>query len=186
MRKQCVVILVAMILLVIGAHETYGGERVIHLGSSDVRELSPGDSTSARSYVITLPIPSGIEHGRLHAAVLEFYADVFGANTEAYQAESALIEVYGVDGNVTGELDSEQIRRPSAMTRNVVVGENRRVLVDITEFLRYNLYSKVTTHSLLVGFVQSRDGVFRIREGAFGAEKPARVTIVELPADGRE
>jgi len=181
MKTWCIVIVITVVFLCIGVHPTYAGERVILLGSGDVRVTSPRDSTLGQSYVITLPIPQGIAGNKIHRAALEFLADVFGPDTEAYQSESALVEVYGVDGPVTGELDPGQIRRPSAMTRNVVVGENRRILVDITEFLRYNLRQENTTASLVVGFVQAHDGVFRIREDAFGMGKPVRLTIVELP-----
>jgi hypothetical protein len=175
-----------MILVFIGVGRAYGGERVILLDSNDVRATSPRDSTSAQSYVITFAIPQGIVRDQVHRAVLEFFADVMGHDTEAYQSESVLVEVYGVDGPVTGEVDPGQLRRPSAMTRNVVVGENRRVLVDITEFLRYNILQEIATPSLVVGFVRARDGVFRIREDAFGDGKPARLTIIELPTGGSE
>jgi hypothetical protein len=181
MRERRIVIFVSMIFLFIGVHRTYGGERVILLDSGDVRATSPRGSTSGQSYVITLPVPQGIVGDKIHGAVLEFYADVFGPDGEAYQSESALVEVYGVDGDVVGDMDPRQLRRPSAMTRNVVVGEAQRVLVDITEFLRYNLRQENTTASLVVGFVQAHDGVFRIREDAFGMGKPVRLTIVELP-----
>jgi hypothetical protein len=81
-------------------------------------------------------------------------------------------------------LDFDDLRRPSPMTRNVVVGENRRVVIDITEFLRYNLVQGVEVHRLVVGFVRSgRDGVFRLRGGGFGEGKIARVTIIGLPTE---
>lgn len=91
-----------------------------------------------------------------------------------------------MDGLAIGEVDPGQLQRPSAMTRNVVVGDNRRVLVDITEFMRYNISQEIATPSLVVGFVRARDGVFRIREDAFGDGKPARLTIIELSTGGSE
>lgn len=186
MRERGFVILLMMILVIIGVGRAYGGERVILLDSSDVRATSPRDSTSAQSYVITFAIPERMGCDRVHRAVLELYADVAGYDTDAYQSESVLVEVYGVDGLATGEVDPGQLRRPSAMTRNVVVGDNRRVLVDITEFMRYNISQEIATRSLVVGFVRARDGEFRIREDAFGDGKPARLTIIELPSGGSE
>jgi hypothetical protein len=186
MRERGFVILLMMIMVIIGVGRAYGGERVILLDSSDVRATSPRDSTSAQSYVITFAIPERMGCGWVHRAVLELYADVAGYDTDAYQSESVLVEVYGISGPVDGEFEPEQLQRPSAMTRNVVVGANRRVLVDITEFMRYNILQEISTPSLVVGFVRARDGVFRIREDAFGDGRPACLTIIELPTGGSE
>jgi hypothetical protein len=180
MRSQCIVLFLTTALLVAAAPS----ERVIFLESDDVSTVMPQDSTAGGSYVLTVPIPQGLTVNRLHRAVLEFFADVSGPESEVYESESELVEVYALEGSFDGVFDFDDLRRPSPMTRNVVVGENRRVAIDITEFLRYNLVRGVEVQRLVVGFVRSgRDGVFRLLGDGFGEGKFARVTIVELPTE---
>lgn len=183
MRVWSCAICLAIIVMAIAADRTYGGERVILLTGDEVTATAGRDSTSAKSYLVTVPMPEGVVIDRIHRVLLEFYANVFGLDSEEYESESALVEVYAVSDPVVGDVNAKQQRVPSAMSRNVIVGDNQRVLVDITEILRYNMTEGLEVCTLLIGVVRDRDGVFRLREDGFGAGKPARVTIVERPAD---
>ena len=181
MRSQCIVLLVTAVL-VVGAGASYGRERVIYLESEDVDAVALEDSAAGGSYVLTLPIPEGLTANRIHRAILEFFADVSGPESDAYESESELVEVYALEGQYDGVLDPEKLRRPSPMTRNVVTGENQRIVIDITEFMRYNIAQGNEVHRLVVGFVRSgRQGVFRLRGDGFGDGECARITIVDLP-----
>jgi hypothetical protein len=66
------------------------------------------------------------------------------------------------------------------MSRPVAVGENRRVRIDITEFVQEILADPTSNHGLAFGAVTTDTrGVFAVKADGFGPGIAARVVIVE-------
>ena len=111
-------------------------------------------------------------------AFLELAVDVDVREVSGYWDDSPLIEVFALTGTLSGEPDPSRFAEVNApMARNVAVGENRRVVIDITEAVSEYLADPGSNHGLILGsLTRRRDGLFTVRTGSLGAGVVARVT----------
>jgi hypothetical protein len=101
---------------------------------------------------------------------------VSARQTGEYVNESPLLEVYILKGELSAELDSDDIRRSSSMRRNVNVGDNKLVRIDVTEAVLFFLANPESNYGLAVGSLSnSRDGLFTLKSNSFPGGGVARI-----------
>ncbi|MBI4721092.1 MAG: hypothetical protein HY770_07740 [Chitinivibrionia bacterium] len=156
------------------------------LSSADAAKLSiplaaASISTHASSiealgdyYTISINIPEQIKGKELYGAYLELYVDVNALEYQGQVNNAPSLDVYALKAAFSGSEDANQFGQSSFGPRNVVLGENKRVLIDITNIIRAYLQNPGLNHGLILGSLTGmRDGLFTIRKdvvskGAFG------------------
>jgi len=158
-----------------------GQTQVVDLKSSTVKEVQPADSELGTYYVFPVRIPPAPEGARLMGAYLEFYVDASSRLSSDLSGNMATLEVFALKERLTGEVDETKIR-PGSMKRTVTVGQDRRVRLDVGEFVREVLKAPTTNHGLVVGSITGeRTGRFVLKADRVSSGVAARVTLHYLP-----
>ena len=124
-------------------------------------------------------MPPEVSASDVYVAVLECYADVSVRDVDGYFNKSAVLEIYALTDAYFGELDAEKFTRPSAMIRNVPLGQGKRIVIDITEIVKYYLDQPGKNYGLVFGSLTGlRVGMFNIRAGKFGPGILAKISIL--------
>lgn len=149
-------------------------------------DLSPGSLTSYESvvsglgnyYLLDVATPTVVGAHHLEYAFLELVMDVDAREVSGYVDDSPLFEVFALTGTLSGEPDPSLFARTNApMARNVAIGQNRRVVIDITQAVSKYLADPGANHGLIFGsLTRRRDGIFAVRSGVLGEGVVARVT----------
>lgn len=151
----------------------------IELGTNDVVAHVPEEPTSGTYYEIRLDVPGEWTSAAILDAVLEFYADVSAVTINDWQNDTPVVELYMLKSPLTGDLDPSQLRRPSAMVRNVRLGENRLVRIHVTEAVKYYLDNPANNHGLVLGsFRGAAEGRFALKPGLLGNGVVATMSVL--------
>jgi hypothetical protein len=110
---------------------------------------------------------------------LELYFDVESREVDGYLDETPFLEIYTLNQEFAGELDPSQFTtRTSPTVRNVVVGQNRRVVIEITEIVQSYIDNPSGNHGLIIGSLTgNRSGLFSIKTGMFANAGIAKITF---------
>lgn len=177
--KRLLWMLSISVLLAVATGATGARKIVVSLSADDVTAHVPQDTTAGTSYVLQIAIPQGVSAPAIQAAYLEFYVDASSVAIDGWQNETPVVEIYMLENEVAGEPNPEQFRKPSGMVRNVPVGDNRRVRINVTEALRYLAENPSRNHGFVLGsFRGVAEGRFTIRNDRLDGGALARLTIV--------
>lgn len=173
---------IILLISIISVQAAWAGvtKNTIQLGTSDVVAHVPEDTTEGTYYVLQLDIPQGLTSAGVMDAVMEFYADISAATLDGWQNETPVVEVYILNSAVSGEVTPSQFRKPSAMVRNVRLGDNRRIRLNATEAVKYFLENPTKNYGLVLGsFRGEAEGRFTLKTGSLGTGLVARVTVFQ-------
>jgi len=179
--------------------EARAAKRSISLTVTDVGTQTPVDTSLAAFYTIDFELPSDIEPSVLRIAVLEFYADVESfvrgdwvflsedsVETVGYLNDSPVLELYPLKSAFSGQLDSSQLDRRYGVTQPLVVGENRRVVLDVTSVARAYLKSPSQNYGFVIGsLTEMREGKFTLQAGSFSDGSLAKLHLYTAPRPTR-
>jgi hypothetical protein len=161
------------------AHPSLAKRIAATLGWDDLEVFQPADSMLGPYYVLQIAPPSGIVSGTpIEQAFLELYLDVESRwVTENRSNEAPMIEMYALNERCAGVLDPVAFRHSTVPSiRNVAVGQNRRVVFDVTEILVDVVSNPTENHGVIFGALTGvRDGVFLI--SADQGESVARLIV---------
>jgi hypothetical protein len=184
----------AMILMATGIAvraQDSATEYVLSIGSGDVTTYNALGVEGSKCYKLAFQVPEGVAANALESAVLEFFVDVapvtqgdfqwFDADSVehvGYTAPTPLLEVYALKSPIDGTIRDGQLEKSTMACTPVLVGENRRVVIDITSIVRSFAIDSGRNFGIVVGsFTGLREGDFTIRESAFQDGSRARVHI---------
>ena len=90
--------------------------------------------------------------------------------------------MYALNKAFSGTINTNDFEPQTLPTiRNVVLGKNRRILVDITDIIKSYIDSPSKNHGLILGSLTGdRDGKFTIRNDVLGSGAPARIIYHSL------
>jgi hypothetical protein len=167
------------VLLVVVSETTASTEHVVSLTTSEVTAYSPDDSLAAPFYLLQVSMPAGITDASIHEAYLELYADVSAVTVDVWQNQTPVVEMYVLKSPLSGELSPSQFLKPSGMVRNVRIGLNRRVRLNVTEAIRYYANNPEKNYGIVLGsFRGYAEGRFTLRSDRFDGGAVARLTIL--------
>lgn len=114
---------------------------------------------------ISIDIPEQIQGKDIYGAYLELYLDVGALEYEGQVNNAPSLEVYALKAAFEGSEDASQFGQSSFGPRNVVLGEKKRVLIDITNIIKTYLQNPESNHGLIIGSLTgARDGLFTIKQ----------------------
>lgn len=139
--------------------------------------LSTYSAETQPSYVLSVSIPEELTGKRLDTALLEFYVDA--ALVESAEIEhSPSIDVRALTAAYSGSGDPQFSVESGGASRPVEVGEQRKVVVDITGIVKAWIESPQSNHGLVIGSLRgSKAGDFSVRTDVLGGGKVATVTF---------
>lgn len=185
---------IAAILMALGMAvraQDIATECVVSIGSGDVTTYNALEVEGPKYYKLAFQVPEGVDGNALESAVLEFFVDVasvtqgnfhwFDADSVehvGYTAPTPLLEVYALKSPISGSIQDGQLEKSTMACTPVLVGENRRVVIDITSIVRSFVIDSGRNFGIVVGsFTGLREGDFTIKESAFQDGSRARVHI---------
>jgi hypothetical protein len=110
----------------------------------------------------------------LERAILEVSVDVSAKRRGPYFNPAPVLQVYALAEAYGESFDPEILHADGRVVRPVATGENRRVVLDVTEIVRSHLAGTTENNGLIVGSLTGmREGDFvfvsgRFPEGAVG------------------
>ena len=159
------------------AQDADAAKHAVLLTSNEVTAHDAADPILGDSYTAEIQIPAVINGKELYAAFIEFYVDVSSVEVNGVSSRTPLIEVYALKSAFAGVVDPTQLETSSGMLINVVTGENKRAVLDITEIIKSYLESPTSNHGIIMGSLTGlRDGVFSIKSNQIAANTVARIT----------
>ena len=174
-RMSCVVAMAVAVLV----GSTLADRVSVSIPASALSTQTAATAGLGNYYVLDLPVPPGLSAGDVDHAFLEFVVDVAARNVAGYEDDAPVFEVYALSGSFAGPLSaSEFVSTTIPMVRNVAVGENRRVVIDVTEAVKLYLATPSANHGLVLGSLTGRrDGLFTIRSNVTGMAGAAKLTV---------
>jgi hypothetical protein len=158
------VIFVIGFVVVGSADETLAEHYTVALGTNDIRTITPQDESLGKFYLVSIDVPTVLEDKDLLGAFLEILVDVDSRPADGVSNEFPMLEVYALTEDFVSELNPSKLTMPSPMRRNVVVGEDRTVKIDIREVVRKYMASPEDNHGLILGsLTNARDGLFELK-----------------------
>jgi hypothetical protein len=157
------IVLVAVLLLIVSV-ESYAEKHIVEIGSDVLTSITPVDESLGNYYVLQLDIPNVLTGKEFLGAFLEFTADVSARSINEYTNDTPVLEVYALSENYNNELDPSKFETPSPMKRNIPIGNNRNVKIDIKEVVKELMSNPNNNHGLVLGsLTNTRDGLFTIK-----------------------
>jgi hypothetical protein len=152
-----------------------------YVGARDVATYQAAETGLGDYYVIRFEVPDRVKGGGLDHAYLELYLDAASREIDGYVEETPLFEVYALKSDFQGTLTPDQFEAQSVPTvRNVLAGEKRRVVIEITEIVRSHIADPDKNHGLIVGSLTgARVGLFYITSDEFPDGAVARITFFD-------
>ena len=178
MTKRMSYLLIGVLLGgLFSGENAFAARHVVLLASSEVATYSTSDPTLGDFYTLQVQVPGIIQGKELYAALLEFYTDVFSVKISGRYSRTPVIEAYELKTAFAGVVNPTQFETSSVALTNVVSGQNKRVILDITAIIKSYLANPASNHGIILGsLTASRDGKFSIRSGQIGAGTVARIT----------
>lgn len=173
------IITIAVIFAGMIVPSVYADRYAVDVPATGLSTFSPDSAGLGSYYVLQFVPPSGVTAQTLRHAFLEFFLDAAAREVDGYTDKSPVLEVYALKSTFTGQLDPSQFMAQTLpAVRNVAVGNERRVVVDITEIVRVYLKDPNKNHGLIVGSLTGmRPGVFSIRTDKIGGSAVARIVL---------
>jgi hypothetical protein len=110
------------------------------------------------------------------------YLDLDSIEQVGYRHIAPMIEVYALTSNFTGTYEPSNVIKTTRVIRPVPLGENQRVVLDITPIVREHLRSPTTNHGLILGcFSGWKEGDFELKRGSFENASDVRIRAYLSP-----
>jgi len=182
MAKNTLLIFVGALLITsLGASSGEAGRTSLYLDAATVTTFTPEDPSLGAYYLLTFSLPPEASHAKW--VYVEFYVDVSAREHQDVNDPTPILDVFALklSEGYGGSLDPAQfetLRVP--MARPVAAGENRRVVIDVSEIVHRRAGEPVGTCALVIGSLTgSRDGLFTIKTDRLDQPGIARVTVFD-------
>ena len=151
----------------------------IDIQASDLSTYKAQDKTDGDYYVLHFDVPQNVAQVGVDAAILEFFVDASAKAKAGYTNDTPIIEVYALKSAFSGQVDATQLESPTRPTRrNVVVGQGRRVMIDITDIVKSYIETPQKNHGLIIGSLTGhRDGLFNVKADKYEGNALGRITF---------
>jgi hypothetical protein len=170
---------VAIAMVSLSVAGARAGRTTVLVDNTDFSTHEAADTSYGDFYTVTIDVPDEAKPiGRVY---LEFFVDVSARAVDGFVNDTPVIEIYALTGNLTGTLDSSKFAdQPLRMVKNVAVGTNRRVVIDITEMAKFFVANPLSNYGIVIGsLTRHRDGLFTVRSDAFGGNNMCRITFLK-------
>jgi len=174
------------LVVLTGAARTQTERELILIRSSDVTARAETDTSIGQYYTLSYQLPTDLPSERLDQAILELDVDVRAKSRDEYVNEAPVLQVYALHEPYTGVVEASSLDTLTYATRPVALGNNRRVLLDITRIVRAHLTGALDNNGLILGSLTGmREGDFSLVSGRLATDAVGQVRIYTRAASGR-
>jgi hypothetical protein len=185
-RTLKLVTLAAGLFLTARAAPSDAGRQLLLIRSGDATAHTEADTSIGRYYTLAYPLPEALSSESVELAMLELYIDVRAKVRDGYVNEAPVLEVYALTEAWAGAVDPAIMDWQTGAVRPVALGEDRRVLLDVTDIVRAHLAGRVGNHGLILGSITGRrDGDFRLVSGALPGDGVGQLRLYTRAAAAR-
>lgn len=180
MKLHRIAILLSAFCLALGAvAEPIAASQIeVLLGSSKVTGRSPANEEYGDFYVLQFTPPEGLTSAEIEEAYLELFVDADSRIDAEVLPGPARIEVYLLSRSTTGDVALDDLAVQTRMARNVPIGSDRFVRLNVTKAVRQVLEAPEENYGLVIGSLTGgRDGVFELKRGSFPDGTDARLVF---------
>ena len=132
MKKYSLIAIGAMCVLL--AYGTADARRVmVDLTATQLRTATVMNQSG---YVLEIVVPRVLVGKELFGAYLELYVDSDAVEVANQVNESPRLDIYALSSAVEGTVGEQAVGTPAMGAPNVVLGENRKVVRDLSEIVR--------------------------------------------------
>ncbi len=162
--KKAIVLMIYLVSASVLCRTALAARCTVALTSADLTAVVPEDTSLGNYYLAAVTVPEILDGKELLRATLELNVDVSAREVADYVNDTPLLEVYTLTDNMGAELQPGKFRTPSPMRRNVRVGTDRHVRIDVTEAVREFIRNPSSNHGLVIGSLTNRrEGLFTVR-----------------------
>ena len=134
------------------------------LDASDFRTITPEGDSLGSYYLVRIDVPRVLEGKEFLGTILEITVDVDARAIDGIKNQTPMLEVYALTDDLSNELDPSKFRPHSTMRRNVVVGTNRTIKIDIQEAIAKFMSDPESNHGLVLGsLTNTREGLLDVK-----------------------
>jgi hypothetical protein len=153
-----------------------GKNVTVELASRDVASYTTAQEEFGTFHVVEFTIPEDLAGKRLDTVMLELYVDVSLMEGVAEET-TPVVEILPLTEKFAGD-GVPKFTPTSTAVRNVVPGERRKLLLDITEMAKGWIAEPETNHGVIIGTLTGpKDGTITLRDDVLGGGKVAKVTF---------
>jgi len=173
-------IVFAIIIALLSCSDARAERLDVYLSANALTTHSPDDTTLGDYYLLQFQIPQELQGKTVGMAVLELRMNVSSVEKNGYQEKTPLVELYQLKSTFSGSIDPAQfVSLSSPIVRNAVVGESRRVILDLTEIVNSYIESPASNHGVILGSLTGRrDGIFTVKSNELPEPGVARITFL--------
>ncbi len=179
-RRTLGVSLVAVLL----ALSSWAGAQtqVVAIGAEAVQTIEPEDSTEGKIFLVTVGLPEAPPRAEFMSAVLELVVDASSVLPADLSGGAVTLEMAPLAHSWSGGTLGTADLRATTMKRTVPVGSDRRVRIDVTEFVHHVQTHPTKDYGLAVGSLcGSRSGRFELEADGMGSGVSAKITLYYKP-----
>jgi hypothetical protein len=158
--------------------------QVVPIGAQAVQTIEPKDSTEGKTFLFTVSLPEAPPRAEFMSAVLELVVDAWSVLPADLSGGAVTLEIAPLARSWSGGALRAADLRATTMKRTVPVGSDRRVRIDVTEFVHYVQAHPTENYGLAVGSLcGSRSGRFDLEADGMGSGVTAKLTLYYKPVD---
>jgi hypothetical protein len=179
-----------IVAIVVGA-QGVTTEHVVSIRSDNVTLYAPVSEGTSKYYKLDFDLPAVGSAATLETAHFEFYVDAESfargdfrwldadsVEHVGYKAKTPLLEVYALKSSIEGSVEEGQLEKTTMACIPVLVGKNRRVVIDIAPIVRSFMANPSENRGIVLGsFVGEREGDFTLKEGRFVDGSRAKLSL---------
>lgn len=163
-----------------------------NLTTFETREDDRGDY-----YLLRFQVPEAMSGKDMDAVILELYVDAgaFGRRADLYENagpgqptafvnNAPVLEVFLPRASYQGGVDGDALDLSARVSEPIVLGEGKRVMIDVTKLVRGIVAGTQSNHGLVLGSITGmREGDFSILSGVVGSGAVAKLHFYPSPTD---
>jgi hypothetical protein len=125
----------------------------------------PTDATLGDYYTFSSPLPAELAGREIRDAVLECYVDVNAREVNGYLNDSPMLQLFILELPLVGEPEPAMFRMPSPAIRNVPLGLQQKVVLNVRDLVTYiaNAGGGSPPELIMGSLTGTRDGKFILR-----------------------
>jgi hypothetical protein len=162
--KMMKLVVMLVMLLVVMVNPVLADRYSVALTTEQFNTESAGIKGLGDYYLVKVEVPNIVKSRELLRVTLAISLDVSAREFNGYINEAPVLEGYALTGTMENGLEPEKFEVDSPMRRNVALGTERHIRIDITSAVMKFMDDPSKNHGLVVGsLTNQREGIFQIK-----------------------
>lgn len=167
----------------------FGGHTVVTIPSANMTTYQTQEEDRGDYFMLEFRVPSAVSGKDMDAIILELYVDASAysrradlyenaapGKPEAFVNDAPTLQVFVPKSSYQGGVDAGALDLDLRVSEPILVGEGKRMLIDVTRLLQGVVAGTETNYGLVLGSITGmRDGNFTILSGSVASGAVAKI-----------